>query len=256
MLLEWKSGTEFPSGEKEVRLKPLSGTSSLNPEEEERLRQKKSQSGNTLFVLPYVNLNTDENEQARINNMVQMYLFAGIQMHLQELRRKNVKVPIERFSLDNLEGEVDIYNTDRVLTYGRYLNALGVAGGWASLGQADDDNTGLMLNSSYIIIPSVEGFEGNDLLWEDHFPAGILNPRQIAELLNRQWGRKTVIAIALSAFNRALDEETDKRKERLEEISNFLKAELEDAGADEPLVQELEALRTLIEQAMSEGRNP
>lgn len=256
MLLERTPDAPFRAEDKVVRLKPSSGTAALKPEEETRLRPKKSATGGTLFVLPYVDLSADQAEQIRINRLVKMYLFAGIQKYLQELKRKNVTVPIEHFSLNELEAEIEIYNTERVLTYGRELNALAVAGGWAELGQATEEGEQLRLNSSYVIIPSVAGFEGNDLLWEDQLPVGTISSRRIAERLNRQWGRKTVMAIALTAFNRALQAEEEERARRLGVIQRFLNAELKDAGADEPLVPELAALLTLVKQAKFEEPNP
>ncbi|MDJ0808394.1 MAG: carboxypeptidase-like regulatory domain-containing protein [Gammaproteobacteria bacterium] len=239
LLLERSPEDVFQLTRKRIELSPISGLSAPI-------------SGNhsTLYVLPYrVTRGSTLSDPEQMQILITEYLTSGVDIYLQEIAEP---VPIESFGLQRLEMDtpLEISNTSQVIDYGyRLKNALAIVGGRAGTRLTDDQREQMAFNSRYVIVPGIEGQTGRVMRWDDILPTGLISSRAIADRLNRLWGRNTVLAIALATYQRAMEADALTAQQLLAKAEAFLKAELSDAGSDEPLVAELDGLLQRVKEA-------
>ncbi len=239
LLLERLSDESFSLQQRLIELAPSEGS-----------EQPLSGAYTTLYVLPYqVSRGSSLSDSEELQALITEYLTSGVDMYLQEIGEP---APLDAFGLQKLgaDAAVDISNTSGVISYGHQLkDALAIVGGRAGTRITADQQEQMEFSSRYVIIPAIKNNRGRVLRWDDALPTGLISSRMIADRLNRLWGRNTVLAIAAAALNRSITADTDTRKELLERAEAFLRAELMDAGADEPLVAELNEVLAQIREA-------
>ncbi|MEN8177579.1 MAG: hypothetical protein ABFS39_03060 [Pseudomonadota bacterium] len=239
ILLERLPDAAFNLNHERIELTPVEGSSPSDPG-----------SYTTLYVLPYqVPQGSNLSDPQEMQTLITEYLTSGVDMYLQEIA---VPAPIENFGLQSLgmDTEVKISNTARVIDFGYQLkDALAIVGGRAGTRLTDEQQEQMEFSSRYVIVPGIEGQTGRVMRWDDALPTGLISSRMIADRLNRLWGRNTVRAIALAAYNRAMTADAETKLVLLKKAEEFLKAELRDAGTDEPLVAELDELLQQVKEA-------
>ena len=137
-----------------------------------------------------------------------------------------------------------VNDLDRLRAYGSYLNALGVISGYGAVEPVSGGARSLGVSSTFLVVPQLEGGGAPVLYVDDDIPADRLASPRLYQHLSKLWGRSTVLALALSEFDRAKGKgDRPGDKDALKRIAKYLQAERANAGpGDEALASEVKSL--------------
>jgi len=230
----------------EIPLRRAADAGGLLAEERTRLNQFRSNSGRTLFLLPY-ELDSDAAAN-NLNRRLPFHLKRGINTHLQSLQ---VEDPPEGIGVEQMPVPVSATNTEKVRDYGVALNALAVVSGQGGVMPAPADGGTIEVASEFLIIPELPGVQLQTFYVDDSFPEDALRSGRLFERLQALWGGNTVLAVAVLEINQALAAQP-KDTPALERTRAYLLAERRQLGPDNAaIVKQLNTLLARIEEELT-----
>ncbi len=259
-VLKTEERGRFRWREGKVELVPTSGIGTLTDDERAALDRIRSESGRTLYLVPYdfvaagSSLNADN-----FNALLPFQINLGIVGHLQELEVEGAERLV---SIEQMQSEITGTNANKMIVFGRYLKALGMIGGLAILKAGAEGEDEIQLNSKFHVIPTVTApGDGVVLMGDvsvlDRFPARKLMAFEDYGHLNVLWGRATVLALCMWAYEEA---RRGSDLEALEAIETLLERELASIGPDNDelvgqLTEMIEIVRTDIDGLRARGED-
>ena len=230
-----------------ISLLPLTGAGAIPDDIRKMLDARRTLQGTgPLMFVPYVLPGTQSaGNQTELNRRLRTQLQRLILTHVQSALPD---ADTRDLALSALEvGEADI---ERLRTYGEYVNALAMVSG-LGIGEGSGSAETVELSSSFVIIPRTGKFEPPVLTIVDTVPAAAIGRATLDQRMSKQWGRATVIALAVSDLKAAQSLAGEERRTALQRIQRYLIAERANVGANEALgAQKLEQLFNEVKQEL------
>lgn len=174
----------------------------------------------------------------RLRTQLQRLILTHVQLSVTDADTRDVALA---------QINVEAGDLERLRTYGEFVNALAVVSG---LGIADSGAQTIELASSFVIIPRATQFEPPVLTIVDTLPAASIGRAALDQRMSREWGRATVIALAVRNLKDAQGLGGEQKRAVLQKTERFLVAELSDVGANDQL--SARKLQQLLEQVRRE----
>jgi hypothetical protein len=175
-----------------------------------------------------------------------------LRMQLQRLILTHVQLSVSDADTRDIalaQINVEAADLERLRTYGEFVNALAMVSG---LGIADGGAQTIELASSFVIIPRAPQFEPPVLTIVDTVPAASIGRAALDQRMSKEWGRATVIALAVRNLKDAQRLDGAQKRAVLQKSERFLVAELSDVGANDQLsARKLQQLLDLVRREVS-----
>lgn len=214
----------------DIVLLPLSGTGVPSEADRKLLDPRRTTVGTgPLMFVPYVFVadtapsNTDE-LNLRLRVQIQRLIQTHVQTALTDADARSVSLtPLNVTAAEDLE---------RLQTFGEYVNALAVVSG-LGIGEGSGAAQKFELSSSFVIIPRTNTIEPPVLTIVDVVPAASLGKASLDQSISKEWGRATIIALALRDLKAAEPLSPTARRDVLKRVQRYLIAERANVGAKE-----------------------
>jgi len=159
----------------------------------------------------------------RLRVQLQRLILTHVQLSLPDADARDIVL---------VQLNVEANDLERLRTYGEFVNALAMVSG---LGIADGGTQTIELASSFVIIPRAQQFEPPILTIVDTVPVAGIGRVALDQRMSKEWGRATVIALAVRDLRAAQSLAGSQKRAALEKTQRFLVAELSDDGANDQL---------------------
>lgn len=211
----------------EIELLPSTGQGAVTSDERRLLEPAVTRVGTgPLMFIPYrLPADPAAGPATELNQRLHMQLQRLILTHVQ---RSLPDADSRDVTLKQLN--VEAADLERLRTYGEFVNALAVVSG---LGIADGGTRTIELASNFVIIPRASQFESPVLTIVDNVPAASIGRVALDQRLSKEWGRATVIALAVRDLKEAQRLAGAEKRTALQKTERYLVAELADVGAAE-----------------------
>jgi hypothetical protein len=226
----------------EIELLPRTGQGAISAEVKKILEPLVTRVGTgPLMFVPY-SLPADGTSgragdlNTRLRTQLQRLILTHVQLSVPDADTRDI-------ALTQLD--VEAGDLERLRTYGEFVNALAIVSG---LGITDSGM--IELASSFVVIPRAPQFEPPVLTIVDTVPAARIGRVTLDQRMSREWGRATVIALAVRDLKDAQGLSGAKKRAVLQKAERVLVAELSDVGADDQL--SARKLQQLLEQVRRE----
>lgn len=228
----------------EVTLLPSTGEGAITPAEKRLLEPAVTRLGTgPLVFIPYrlpaagaVGTAVELNQ--RLRTQLQRLILTHVQRSLPDLDTRDIT--LAQLSIEAADDE-------RLRAYGEFVNALAVVSG---LGIADGSTQTIELASSFVIIPRTPQFQPPMLTIVDNVPAASIGRVALDQRLSKEWGRATVIALAVRDLRDAQGLAGEAKRAALRKTERLLVDELADVDATEQL--NARRLQQLLQQVRKE----
>jgi hypothetical protein len=231
----------------DIVLLPLTGEGAITEAEKKVLDPRRTREGTgPLMFVPYAlpagtTAGSVADLNQRLRNQLQRLILTHVGTALPDADTRGV-------SLAQLDVTVAA-DLERLRTYGEYINALAVVSGLGILEGGGTEPT-VELASSFVIIPRMQRFEPPVLTIVDVVPASQIGRAVLDQRMSKDWGRATLIALAIRDIKAALPLEAGQRRIALKRVQGYLTTELGSIGAAE--VASSRRLQQLLAQVKEE----
>jgi hypothetical protein len=228
----------------EIELLPRTGQGAISEEVRRILEPAVTRVGTgPLMFVPYrlpadATLGTASDLNERLRLQLQRLILTHVQLSMADADTRDIALA---------QINVEAADLERLRTYGEFINALAVVSG---LGIADGGTQTIELASSFVIIPRAPQFEPPVLTIVDTVPAASIGRVALDQRMSKEWGRATVIALAVRDLKDAQALSGAQKRDVLQKTERFLVAELSDVGANDQL--SARKLQQLLEQVRRE----
>jgi hypothetical protein len=214
----------------------------------EGLKPMISRDGLTLFLLPYDMVRQpDVNQVPDLRTESLMYgLHSSVNTHLQALvLDKGVPRPPD-IGVKPVKEKVAATDTEKIKTWGMYLNALAMVGGSGVI-RRDADGKGIAdMSSTFTMIPKLQEFPSVEEV-KDNLPVELLNPSELSKQLSTTWGYRTTFALCLAEFKRA---KSKGDRQGLERVRAYLMAERAQLKGNDERVGQINEMLNLVDEEL------
>lgn len=228
----------------EIELLPRTGQGAISEEVRKILEPSITRVGTgPLIFVPYrlpadATLGTVKDINERLRMQLQRLILTHVQLSVLEADTREIALA---------QINVEAADLERLRTYGEFVNALAMVSG---LGIADSGTRTIELASSFVIIPRAPQFDPPVLTIVDTVPAASIGRVALDQRMSKEWGRATVIALAVRNLKDAHGLSGEQKRAVLQKTERFLVAELSDVGASDQL--SARKLQQLLEQVRRE----
>lgn len=214
----------------DVVLLPLAGAGAITDADRKLLDPHRTLAGiGPLMFVPYTLTggalagNADE-LNLRLRAQLQRLILTHVQTALPDADTRAISLtPLNVTAATDLE---------RLRTFGEYVNALAVISG-LGIGEGSGGAQKFEFSSNFVIIPRTNTFEPPVLTIVDIVPAASVGRVSLDQHMSREWGRATVIALAVRDLKAAQSLSPPARQNALKQVRRYLIAERANVGANE-----------------------
>lgn len=230
----------------EIELLPRTGQGAISEEVRKILEPAVTRVGTgPLMFVPYrlpadATLGTVSDLNQRLRMQLQRLILTHVQLSVPDADTRDIALA---------QLNVEAADLERLRTYGEFVNALAMVSG---LGIADGGTQTIELASSFVIIQRAPQFEPPVLTIVDTVPAASIGRVALDQRMSKEWGRATVIALAVRDLKNAQGLSGAQKRAALEKTERFLVAELSDVGANDQLsARKLQQLLETVRRELS-----
>jgi hypothetical protein len=230
----------------EIELLPRTGQGAISEEVRKILEPAVTRVGTgPLMFVPYrlpadATLGAAGDLNERLRMQLQRLILTHVQLSVSDADTRDIALA---------QINVEAADLERLRTYGEFVNALAMVSG---LGIADGGAQTIELASSFVIIPRAPQFEPPVLTIVDTVPAASIGRAALDQRMSKEWGRATVIALAVRNLKDAQRLDGAQKRAVLQKSERFLVAELSDVGANDQLsARKLQQLLDLVRREVS-----
>jgi len=229
-----------------IEMEPVSGSSVLTRAEKDLLEGLVSNTGISLFLVPYQQLSTGGGEFSL--DLMAISIDRAITTQIQALERGQPGTaglgplpPVSLIPIASAELKVPPTNFEKLRSIGEHVQALAVISGSAFA----NDGEQLAVSSNFLIIPSSDARVRQRQRVDDRGLPIPLNPFEMESRLSPIWGYNTLLALGLREYALAKASPDRTRSTQLLRLYRYLVAAKADAS--ERAGVELNDLNTLIQ---------